>query len=232
LVLCLAVPPTFLGSLATIVNAASLIHAAPIAYDQTVTTVTSYYTPIELTAYDADGDELTFLVADLLITAPCMMPPPFVTYQSEPGFVGTDSFTFVAQDAFGGIHIATVTINVRSNTDPVAYRQTVTTVTSYYTPIELTAYDADGDELTFLVADLPHHGNTLYDATPFVNLSNLNQVLSARIPLRFVAQDAFGESNIATVTINVRSNTDRSLIVRRSRRSPATTRRSNDCLRC
>ncbi len=205
LVLCLAVPPTFLGSLATIVNAASL-HAAPIAYDQTVTTVTSYYTPIELTAYDADGDELTFLVADLPHHGTLYDAPPFVTYQSEPGFTGTDSFTFVAQDAFGESNIATVTINVRSNTDPVAYSQTVTTVTSYYTPIELTAYDADGDELTFLVADLPHHG-TLYDAPPFVTYQS-EPGFTGTDSFTFVAQDAFGESNIATVTINVRSNTD------------------------
>ena len=71
----------------------------PIANDQSVTTVQGYYMPIELTGSDPDGDELTFIVVDdpehgVLYD---LEEAPFVTYQSDADYVGSDSFVYRGQ---------------------------------------------------------------------------------------------------------------------------------------
>ena len=84
----------------------------PVADDQSVTTVEDTSVDITLTAGDADGDSLTFtIVAD-----PCngilTGSAPNVTYTPDPGFTGSDSFTFRAYDGQAYSNIATVFITV------------------------------------------------------------------------------------------------------------------------
>ncbi len=200
LVFCLALPPAFLGSLATIVNAASL-NAVPIAYPQAVTTVTRYYTPITLTGYDADGDDITFLIVTPPQHGILEDYPPFVTYRSDVGYVGTDFFEFVVQDEFGESDAARVDITVRSNADPIAYPQTVEAITAVPLTITLTGYDADGDPISFLVVTDPKHGDLTGTGANQIYTSDEDYVGPDFI--EFVVQDEFGESNAARVDINV-----------------------------
>ena len=178
----------------------------PVADSQSITTVTGYYTPITLTGSDADGDPLTFIVVSQPKNGTLVGDAPFLEYQSNADFVGADSFKFVVQDGFGQSATATVSITVRSNIDPVADSQSITTVTGYYTPITLTGSDADGDPLTFIIVDYPDHG-TLDGDAPFLEYQS-NAGFVGTDSIKFVVQDGFGQSATATVSITVRSNID------------------------
>jgi hypothetical protein len=87
-------------------------NSPPVSNDQTVTTEANTEVMINLTAADLDGDLLTYsIVADptkgLLSGA-----PPNLTYTPEPDYVGTDFFTFTANDGWADSYVATVTIEV------------------------------------------------------------------------------------------------------------------------
>lgn len=63
-------------------------------------------------ASDADGDALDYLVVEAPQHGELLSNPPFATYKPEPGFVGTDTFAFVARDAFSTTAIRRITLNV------------------------------------------------------------------------------------------------------------------------
>lgn len=90
----------------------NIVNTAPVANSQTVDTNKNVAVAVTLTA--TDSDPLTYQVSQpahgiLLGTAPAL------TYSPDSGFVGTDSFTFVANDGQLASNVATVTINVATN---------------------------------------------------------------------------------------------------------------------
>ena len=178
-------PPAFLGSLATIINAANL-NAAPIAYDQTIQGVIGYYTAIELTGYEPDGDPLSYQI---------------ITYPEHGNLFDDPPIMFTASDGVNVSEPATITINVCSNTDPIGYPQTVQAVSSYYTSITLTGYDADGDPLIFIVVTPPQHG-TLSGTAPNLTYFPDPGYIGPDF-LEFVFSDDIGQSPATPVDINV-----------------------------
>ncbi|WP_193378527.1 Ig-like domain-containing protein, partial [Singulisphaera acidiphila] len=74
-----------------------------------------------LYATDEDaGDLLTYsLVANASHGYATVGPDSYFAYTPYPGYVGTDSFTYVANDGLANSNVATVTINV-TNAPPVA----------------------------------------------------------------------------------------------------------------
>ena len=89
-----------------------ILNTAPVADGQIVNTNENVAVPVTLTA--TDNDPLTYQVGRpahgvLLGTAPNL------TYSPDSDFVGTDSFTFVANDGQLLSAVATVTINVATN---------------------------------------------------------------------------------------------------------------------
>ena len=178
-------PPAFLGSLATIINAANL-NAAPIAYDQTIQGVIGYYTAIELTGYEPDGDPLSYQI---------------ITYPEHGNLFDDPPIMFTASDGVNVSEPATITINVRSNTDPIGYPQTVQAVSGYYTSITLTGYDADDDPLIFIVVTPPQHG-TLSGTAPNLTYFPDPGYIGPDF-LEFVVSDDIGESPAIRVDINV-----------------------------
>jgi len=104
---------------------------------------------------DPDGD----LMEPVLVTGPSHAasftlntPPWGFTYLSEPGFVGTDTFTYQAQDAHGALsNTATVTIVVSAppnNASPTAVDDSYTTQAGQplaVSPPGILANDTDPD---------------------------------------------------------------------------------------
>jgi len=86
----------------------SIINAAPIANDIEIITDEDIAVAITLTGSDADGDELTFTIVD----APTNGVYADGIYTPNAGFVGTDTFTYVANDGTVDSELATVTITV------------------------------------------------------------------------------------------------------------------------
>ncbi len=92
-----------------------------------------------------------------------------VTYTPNPGFSGSDSFTYKATDGQGvDSNIATVTITVKAaqNNPPTADSKTVQTNAG--TPVQITLTGTDpipGDTLKFSVVAIPQHGLTQFQET-------------------------------------------------------------------
>ena len=130
------------------------------------------------------------------------------SYTPTAGFVGSDSFTYVANDGHGNSNVATVTIRVVvANTPPVAvndaYETTVGTGLTVGTPGVLgNDTDAQGDALTAVQVGGVSHGtlalatNGSFSYTPTAGFVGSDS-------FTYMANDGHGNSNVATVTIRV-----------------------------
>jgi hypothetical protein len=127
-------------------------------------------------------------------------------YTPVAGFLGADTFTYVANDGLADSNIATVTINIR-NTPPVITEGDTVSVTmsedNAPTPFALTlhATDADGNPLTWSKLTNPTFGSASINAT--------TGVVKYTSPRNYYGPDAFniqvvdGLGGTDTITVNV-----------------------------
>ena len=186
---------------------AAFVNTPPVADPQTVNVVKDTPKVITLTGSDADGDPLEYHVTTLSGNGSLTgaFGSPTQTYMPNPGFTGTDSFTFYVTDGIDSSAPATVTINVSAapppNTPPVANPQNLTTPMDTIKNFTLTGSDADGDPLTFQIVTNPANGNLLgqfpniaYQPDPgFIGVDSFT----------FRVNDGQADSPPATVTIQV-----------------------------
>ncbi|HIF9086901.1 TPA: Ig-like domain-containing protein, partial [Photobacterium damselae] len=185
------------------------VNDAPVGED--VTTETQEETAVtgQLTATDADGDNLTFKPG----TNPengsvTINSDGSWEYVPNPDFNGEDSFTVVVDDGNGGTDTITVTVNVTPVNDaPVG--ENVTTETQEETAVtgQLTATDADGDNLTFKPGTNPENGSVTINADgswEYVPNPDFNGEDSFTV----VVDDGNGGSDTITVTVNVTPTND------------------------
>ena len=100
--------------------------AAPVVQAQTVTIVGDRITPVAITlgASDADLDPLTYFTTQPTHGS-LFGVAPNLRYLPDPGYVGSDSFTYRVNDELLDSNVATVTIVMAGNASP-----TVTTAAS------------------------------------------------------------------------------------------------------
>ena len=122
-------------------------------------------------------------------------------YVPDPGFEGTDTFTYQVTDPELTSNFATVTIIV-ANQAPVADSQMVATPKNTSKFIVLTASDEENDDLTFAVVDAPDHGGQLAGTPPHLTYSPAPGFEGTE-KFTFRASDDALDSNLATVTITV-----------------------------
>ena len=84
----------------------------PVADDISKTTILTNAVDITLTGSDANGDSLTFTVQDSPSDGSLSGTSPDLTYTADPGFSGTETFTYYANDGTTNSELATVTITV------------------------------------------------------------------------------------------------------------------------
>jgi hypothetical protein len=128
------------------------------------------------------------------------------TYTPTPGWNGTDTFTFKANDGAVDSNVATVTVKV--DAVPVAVSQAGVAVTEDVAKaITLVATDADGgDTLTYTVTTAPLHG-VLSGVAPNVTYTPVANYKGAD-SFAFKANDGSFDSVIATVGLVVGSAND------------------------
>lgn len=166
---------------------------------------------------DADGDPLTAVLASPPTHgALTLNPAGSLTYVPNAGFIGTDAFTYRANDGKAMSNLAAVTITVAGpppNRAPVAVDQTYTVETGRELMVAqpsllIGASDPDGDPLSVVLplVTQPAHGQA------GVSVPASNPALSYSSSGGFVGTDTFtyqvrddhgNLSNIATVTITV-----------------------------
>jgi CubicO group peptidase (beta-lactamase class C family) len=95
------------------------VNHVPSASDASLETEKNTAIDITLTAEDADGDALTYVIQDYPIhgTLSSDNGDNLLTYTPDTDFAGVDTFTFIATDSIDNSSIATVTITVKDIRD-------------------------------------------------------------------------------------------------------------------
>ncbi|MEC0249586.1 Ig-like domain-containing protein, partial [Paenibacillus chitinolyticus] len=180
------------------------VNDAPAAAD--VAVVTPEDTPVTgtVTATDADGDALTYALGTPPVNGTAVVSAGGTyTYTPNPDFTGTDRFTVTVNDGNGGTATSTVTVTVTPVNDaPVTADLSLTTPEETPLAGAVTATDADGDALTFLLGTFPTHGTAAVEAdgtftyTPGKDFNGTDS-------FAVVVDDGRGGSAISNVTVTV-----------------------------
>jgi hypothetical protein len=198
----------------TILNPSSGQNQPPVANDDTATTTEDTTVTINVVANDTDGDG-TIDGSTVTIVTHASDGSTFdngdgtVTYTPDPGFTGSDAFTYTVEDNGGAVsNEATVTVEVTAgNQPPVANDDTATTSKNAPVTINVVANDIDGDgtidETTVSIVMGVSDGSTF---------DNGNGTVTYTPDTGFTGTDTFSytvndndgaTSNEATVTVEV-----------------------------
>ncbi len=177
------------------------VNIAPVADDQAVSTPEETALGILLTATDADGNPLTWMVGTpahgtLSGTAPSL------TYTPNLDYTGPDSFTFTVNDGTVDSNTATISITVTPINDaPTADDETLSTPEDTALAVTLTASDPDSDPLTWTILTNPAHGTLSGTAPSLTYTPNLDY--TGPDSFTFTVNDGTVDSNTAMVSITV-----------------------------
>ena len=172
----------------------------PVAQNTTATVRNGQSVSIPVTATDADGNTLTYQIVTQPQHGTISGTGPNYVYTPTPGYVGSDSFQFVANDGTVDSNTATVSITV-TNTLPVAMSGSVAVQADISTPVHVVATDADGNTLTYQIVTQPQHGTITGTGPNYIYTPTFGYV--GPDSFSFVANDGFGNSNIGTIAITV-----------------------------
>ncbi|OYD09675.1 cadherin-like domain-containing protein [Paludifilum halophilum] len=159
--------------------------------------------------FDLDGDPLTaILVSGPSNGSVVLNADGSFTYTPNPGFVGTDAFTYQASDGRTRSLVASVTITVNPvNLPPVAQNDMYETTQN--TPLAVPApgvlandTDPNGDPLSAQLVGAPSNGTVVLNSDgSFVYTPN--PAFTGTDTFTYRASDGSALSNVATVSITV-----------------------------
>ncbi len=159
---------------------------------------------------DVDGDPLSsFLITDVTNGLLTLNFNGTFTYNPDPDFNGIDTFSYQANDGFGNSNIATVFLTVNPVNDlPVAFDDAYALnedgffIGNLADSILNNDSDIDGDPLSsILITDVTNGLLALNLDGTFTYIPDLD--FNGIDAFSYVANDGFGNSNIATVTLTV-----------------------------
>ena len=138
------------------------------------------------------------------------VPSPNLSYIPNLDYVGSDDFTFKANDGTTDSNTATVSITVQGPTNnlPVANNQAITVNMNTQQAITLTGTDADGDTLSFHAVTQPEFGSLGTITTTGPNSANVTYTPNSD----YVGEDSFEFSvndgiidsgNVGVVSISI-----------------------------
>lgn len=178
----------------------------PVANGQLVSVNKNVQQTITLTATDPNNDPLTYVIVAPPVNGTLSGTAPNLTYNPNLNHIGSDSFTFKANDGTLDSNVATISITVQ-NGPPVAINQQVSVNKNSQKTITLTATDQNNDLLIYVTAATTQQGGTL---SPSGSTSSAVRTYTPPSSLfvgadsfTFTANDGTVNSNIATVSINV-----------------------------
>ena len=182
---------------------AAVFAAVPVANDGADQTRAQRPLEVVLDVSDDDFDQLTFAIdsgPDHGALGDCSAG--FCTYTPATDYEGPDTFTWHASDGFDDSNIATFSIVVVQNSPPVANDQAAQLHPDEPLLVGLDAFDADDDDLAFLIDSGPSHGSlddcssgscTYTPAAGYIGADSFT----------WHASDGFDDSSTATFSITV-----------------------------
>ena len=161
---------------------------------------------------DDDGDALTASVTTTTANGTLSLQSDgSFTYSPNASFHGTDSFTYTAADGTGASSATTVTIDVNTLATAAADAYTVsedaTLSVDAASGVLDNDSDVDGDSLSAAIVTVPANGTVVMSADgsfEYQPAANFNGTDT----FSYIANDGFGDSAPATVTITVNPEND------------------------
>ena len=189
-------------------------NSAPVANNDSYNT--NQNTPLSISApgvlandTDTDEDELSVSIQNPTSNGSIVLNANgSFTYTPNNGYVGPDSFTYVANDGTVNSNIATVNINVlKVNSAPVANNDSYST--NQNTPLSISApgvfandTDPDEDQLSVSIQAPTSNGSIVLNANGSFTYTPNNGYVGPD-SFTYVANDGTVNSNVATVNITV-----------------------------
>lgn len=198
-------------AIAAYVVSSPATNAAPVANEDTGETLESHALVLDVLAndMDPDGDSLSVETTSAGNNGTTRLNADgTITYQPNPGFIGTDSFDYTVSDGNGASASASVTIRVIAETSsaPVAVDDSALaskggTVTI---PVLTNDYDPDGDTLSIIEVTQGSKGSVRI---------NTDGTLSYTAARNFNNTDSFGYTisdgnHSVSATVNVSASND------------------------
>ncbi len=194
---------------ATFTITVTAVNDAPVCADDSASTDED--TPLvgSVTCTDVDGDTLTYASGtDPANGMLVMAADGTFTYTPDADFIGTDSFTFTANDGTDTSNTATFTITVTTANDaPVCADDAATTDEDTPLGDSLACTDVDGDTLTYAEVSGPSDGTLVLNADGNFTYTP-NPDFNGTDSFTFSAGDGSDTSNTATFTITVTAVND------------------------
>lgn len=165
------------------------VNDAPVADDQQITMELNTIQHIELTATDIENDTLTYAVISLPSHGTLFEQAPHLTYQPNRNYVGSDSFTFKANDGNTTSLPATISLTI--------------------TEISEAAEQTSSDSGRFTVASIPKisqfdiytDGKPQNSVSSLISTNKMTVETGNKIALRAVLDDEEASTNIIHVGI-------------------------------
>ena len=174
----------------------------PIAVDLALTTDEDTPLDVRLTADGALGFPLLYVVDSMPEHGALTGSVPDLIYTPDPDYAGEDTFTFTAAAGDDVSLPGFVDIVVHPVNDwPAAISRTLATDEDVDLALELTAFDPDGDSLTFEITSPPENG-VITGTSPLL-MYEPNDHFFGTDQLIFTASDGEFDSAAATLTIHV-----------------------------
>ena len=178
---------------------------APIAADQSVATNPGVASNGSLSATDANGDALTFAIVAVPASGTVALSGTGSSdfeYTPNGGFVGTDTFTFVAND--GSLDSNTATVTVVVNSAPTVNSASFDTSDIVDIAASVNASDAEGDAFTFAVTTTPAKGTLVsFDTATGDFVYSPDPAQDGADSFEVTATDAFQTSQPAAISIEI-----------------------------
>lgn len=186
---------------ANVVVTITPVNDAPVAVAKSVSVTRDNPLAILLTGTDVEGSSLTYQIVSGPASGTLTGTPPNVSYKANSGFTGADAFSFRVYDGALYSAAAIVSVEVKSNTPPVATAKSVTTNEDTDLVIALSGTDADSDALTYAVVTQPTKGTILGSGASITYRPTANATGSDSFT--FKSNDGKDDSATATVSITI-----------------------------
>lgn len=182
---------------------------APVAESKEITTDENTPVTAEVTATDADGDQLSYQI----VASPhgkSKFDGNDLTYAPDQGFNGIAEIKYRAFDGRATSPDATVAVTVNGDNDkPIAHDAEASGKEDTVIRIVLSAVDPDGDELNFVLKTQAAHGAVRIDAATNTAVYTPDENYSGADRFTFAARDPGGlESEPAAIDITLRAVPD------------------------
>ncbi|MDX1918224.1 MAG: Ig-like domain-containing protein [Candidatus Caenarcaniphilales bacterium] len=187
---------TYLDLNAETIYITSSTNSPPIALNDKATVTSGDSIKVNVLTNDSDPDKDTVSIDPGGFTQPTngtvtLNPDNTFTYESNPGFVGGDSFTYMVGDGNGGFDTATVyiVVNPLPNQDPIAANDIATVSSGGSVKIDVLANDTDPE-------------TDILEVYSFVQPSNGTVVLNGNDTFTYIADPGYSGSDSFTYVVS------------------------------